>query len=247
MADYLVFRLYGPMASWGEIVVGEVRPSADHPSRSALAGLVAAALGIKRIDTARLSALHAGYDVATKTLSRGVLLKDYHTVQVPGQAGKARYATRRDELVKGRKRLGTILTTREYFCDAVYVVAFRERKRAPYVLVEIQKALEKPKFVLYLGRKSCPVSIPLKPQVVSGSGFQEALDMDVFPPLVTSRDGYDMTLQYIPKSMTRYYWEGDADDMRPQMTHERYDEPVDRERWQFASRREQSMSVEGEE
>ena len=51
--DYLVFRLYGPMCSWGDIAVGEVRPSTVHPAKSAILGLIAAALGIKRPDTAR--------------------------------------------------------------------------------------------------------------------------------------------------------------------------------------------------
>ena len=51
--DYLVFRLYGPMCSWGDIAVGEVRPSTVHPSKSAILGLIAAALGVKRPDTAQ--------------------------------------------------------------------------------------------------------------------------------------------------------------------------------------------------
>ena len=29
MNDYLVFQLYGPMAAWGEIAVGEMRHSVD--------------------------------------------------------------------------------------------------------------------------------------------------------------------------------------------------------------------------
>ena len=247
MIDYLVFRLYGPMASWGKIAVGEVRPSADHPSRSALLGLVAAALGIARDDTGGLTRLHTGYDVAIKTSNRGALLRDYHTVQVPDQGNKLRYATRRDELVTGRSRLGTILTTREYYCDAVYVVAFREREHASYCLSEIRQALETPVFVLYLGRKSCPVTVPLKPQILPAFGFREALDTAEFPPLAVSCEGKDVTPRSIPTSTTQYYWEGDAGDMEPHMTHERYDEPVDRGRWQFTSRREHSLSVQGEE
>ena len=36
------------MCSWGDIAVGEVRPSAVHPSKSAILGLIAAAIGLKR-------------------------------------------------------------------------------------------------------------------------------------------------------------------------------------------------------
>ncbi|MCV6614557.1 MAG: CRISPR-associated protein Cas5, partial [Cellvibrionaceae bacterium] len=46
--DYLVFRLYGAMASWGQPAVGETRHSGTYPSKSAVTGLLGAALGIKR-------------------------------------------------------------------------------------------------------------------------------------------------------------------------------------------------------
>jgi CRISPR system Cascade subunit CasD len=36
--DVLVFRLYGPMASWGEIAVGESRHTANYPGKSAIIG-----------------------------------------------------------------------------------------------------------------------------------------------------------------------------------------------------------------
>nr|WP_284509571.1 CRISPR-associated protein Cas5 [Salinivibrio costicola] len=49
MRDYLVFRLYGPLASWGEPAVGGDRPTSAYPSRSAVLGLLGAALGIKRM------------------------------------------------------------------------------------------------------------------------------------------------------------------------------------------------------
>ena len=38
------------MASWGEIAVGENRHTASYPSKSAIIGLLGAALGIKRDD-----------------------------------------------------------------------------------------------------------------------------------------------------------------------------------------------------
>ena len=48
MPEYLVFQLYGPFMSWGDIAVGEMRPSAMMPAKSAILGLLAAAVGIKR-------------------------------------------------------------------------------------------------------------------------------------------------------------------------------------------------------
>jgi CRISPR system Cascade subunit CasD len=246
MNEYLVFRLYGPMASWGEIAVGEVRRSASYPSRSAILGLISAALGIKREETGRLTALFSGYDVAVKVLSPGTLLKDYHTVQAPRSVGKMNYATRRDEIVIGRDLLGTMLTTREYRCDSLSIVTIRPRENAPYSLVKLQQKLNEPTYVLYLGRKSCPVSVPLKPQIISASGFREALDKASFPPLIVSNTGSDVANWYIPVFAPRYYWEGEAGDMQPQQTHERYDEPINRSRWQFAPRKEHTMVAEEE-
>ena len=51
--EYLLFRLYGPLASWGEIAVGESRHTAAYPGKAALIGLLAAALGIRRDEEER--------------------------------------------------------------------------------------------------------------------------------------------------------------------------------------------------
>ena len=45
MPRYVVFRLAAPLASFGEVAVGERRPTADRPTRSAVIGLLGAALG----------------------------------------------------------------------------------------------------------------------------------------------------------------------------------------------------------
>jgi CRISPR system Cascade subunit CasD len=235
------------MASWGEIAVGEVRRSASYPSRSAILGIISAAFGIKREETDRLGRLFAGYDIAVKVMTPGTLLKDYHTVQVPDSVGKMPYATRRDEIVYGKERLGTILTTREYRCDSINIVSVRHRKNPPYTLQEIQEKLIKPQFILYVGRKSCPLSLPLKPKIIRAAGFRESLDKVVFPPIVVSRKEEDITQWHIQTSPSRYYWEGDAGDMEPHQSHERYDEPLNRSRWQFAPRLEHFMTAERSE
>ena len=48
MSQYLIFQLHGPMASWGVDAPGEVRHTHELPSRSALLGLLAAGVGIRR-------------------------------------------------------------------------------------------------------------------------------------------------------------------------------------------------------
>ncbi len=63
MSQYLVFQLHGPMASWGVDAPGEVRHSHELPSRSALLGLLLAALGIRREEEQRLNAFNQHYSL----------------------------------------------------------------------------------------------------------------------------------------------------------------------------------------
>ena len=255
--DYLVFRLYGAMASWGEIAVGEVRHSASYPSKSALLGLIAAALGIKRDNEDGHSSLAAGYQFAIKQQSGGHLLRDYHTIQVPDAVGKFRYRTRRDELVTGRDRLGTNLSIREYYSDSVSLVAVKALADAPFSLEEICAALLRPKFHLYLGRKSFPLSAPLAPQLVNGQRFMAALDSYTTPPIMRShtndntRDRYWLSLD----GLQRYYWEGELNDFAESgkafdsdkvQTLTRHDQPRSRKRWQFQQRLEHFYQREEE-
>lgn len=270
--ECLVFRLYGPMASWGEIAVGESRHTAAYPSKSALLGLLAAALGIRRTEEQKQNALAAGYRFAVKVLSTGQLLRDYHTTQVPDTVGKFVYRTRRDELVLGKSRLGTVLSSREYRCDAFCLVAVHAEPEAPYPLVEIKAALLRPKFHLYLGRKACPLAAPLNPVIESDvQGFGEALDGYCYggalflpdsllrkarkeveddallasPSL--SRPSYQDDYAFgLGREPVRYYWEGEAGDLRPQQELTRHDQPLSRSRWQFTQRQE-SLYIRKEE
>ena len=63
MSQYLIFQLHGPMASWGVDAPGEVRHTHELPSRSALLGLLAAGVGIRRDDTERLNAFNSHYSL----------------------------------------------------------------------------------------------------------------------------------------------------------------------------------------
>jgi len=51
--DFLIFQLYGLMASWGDTAVGEVRHTQKYPSKSTITGLLAGAFGIKREEEER--------------------------------------------------------------------------------------------------------------------------------------------------------------------------------------------------
>ena len=178
--NYLVFQLQAPLSSWGESAVGEYRGTAEHPTQSALIGLLGAALGLLREDEAAHAALRDGYGFAVALLSSGSLLRDYHTAQVPSRSAlKGRpKATRRHELAVPKNDLSTILSTRDYRQNAASLVAVQARNSVVpvHALAELASALRQPKFTLYLGRKACAPGAPLWPQVVEVESAQKAFD-----------------------------------------------------------------------
>ncbi|HUU39689.1 MAG TPA: type I-E CRISPR-associated protein Cas5/CasD [Desulfatiglandales bacterium] len=254
MRDYLVFQLYGPFVSWGEIAVGEERPSALIPTKSAILGILAAAQGIKRPDTVRNDddrkvcenqhvQMSQGYGIAVKTVAAGMTLFDYHTVQVPSSGigrNKKIFYTRRDELCWGDKSsLNTTLSRREYRQDAYYTVAIWARSGAPFPLDKICGKLLEPEYMLYLGRKACPPALPLNPRVVSSSNIEDALAQIALPEEIKS--SFDRVLQ----DRSIITWDTDAEtQMKPTQTVERRDGVLSRLRWQFSVRSEHQTVVE---
>ncbi|MFI3120861.1 MAG: type I-E CRISPR-associated protein Cas5/CasD [Methylococcaceae bacterium] len=257
--DILVFRLYGPMASWGEIAVGESRHTANYPGKSAIIGLLGAALGIARDEEEKQQQLQQGYALAVELLTAGHLLRDYHTTQVPDSVGKFTYRTRRDELILGKERLGAILSSREYRTDALALVAVRALADAPFTLAEIQAALLQPKYHLYLGRKSCPLAAPLQPQLITDQlNYFAAFKAYQHKPMLPTSIASDGTLakrdyDWLGRPNDRhYYWEGlpedfsDTLDLTRRQTRTRHDQPLSRKRWQFMPRQEHYLFCSGD-
>jgi CRISPR system Cascade subunit CasD len=249
MSDYILFRLYGPMSSWGDIAVGEFRPSFAYPSKSAVLGLVAAALGIRRDEETVHQAMASSYGFAVRVEAAGSPIRDYHTAQVPPAGSgprKKTFATRKDELAVPIEDLGTILSSRDYRCDSLYTAClWIVGDSSPYSLAQLEAALAKPAFTLYLGRKSCPLALPLQPQVVQASNLREAFHSARFEDTIF--------LNSLPGSETvNVYWEGaETNGYTAVHTIERRDSPLSRRRWQFAVRSEhyatESASREQEE
>lgn len=178
--EFLVFQLQASLSSWGEPAVGEYRGTAEHPSQSALIGLLGAALGLMRDDETAHAALRDDFGWAVGLISGGRLLRDYHTAQVPPRVAlKGRpHATRRQELAVPKSSLVTILSTRDYRQDATSLVALtvREDVSPRYSLAVLMQALRTPRFVLYLGRKACPPATPLWPQIIAADSAKGVFD-----------------------------------------------------------------------
>lgn len=175
MTDFLLLTLYAPLASWGDIAVGESRGSWDRPSRSAVLGLVAAALGLEREDQPAHATLDAGYGLAVRLDAPGATLADYHTAQTVGASAvrKAKPRTRAELLACGERE--TILSRRSYRQDALATAALWARVGARWSLGDLGEALRRPAFVLYAGRKANAFGAPLDPAVVQAGTLREAL------------------------------------------------------------------------
>ena len=179
------------MSSWGGIAVGGRRPSEDRPTQSAILGLLAAALGIRRHENDKHLLLQNSLNIGVCVRSRGELLNDYHTIQVPKEKPKEK---------------STILSDREYRTDFFYQVAlWQHSQESHYSLANVKEALEKPRFNLSLGRKSCPLGLPLCPTIVSGETLLPTFEK------VFRDDNFSQKICRT-KIQTTYYWESGSID-----------------------------------
>ncbi|MDX7992099.1 type I-E CRISPR-associated protein Cas5/CasD [Xenorhabdus littoralis] len=246
MKTYLVFRLYGALASWGVEAVGEDRPTASYPTRSAILGLLGAALGIRRDDEAQITALQQSVNIAIKQLISGSLMRDYHTSQVPSQEKKRVHLTRKSEL-SDKSKLNTILSSRDYRTDGIWIIAISLTEQAHFTLDTLRDALIKPVFTLSLGRKSCPLALPMMPQLAEYPSLKAALDT-LFPPLTQSKKSDRYLLGLFGKyDEVSYFWEGAKDEINipdtTVLTNRLWDEPLSRSRWQFTQRTMHQLSI----
>ncbi|ENA2702896.1 type I-E CRISPR-associated protein Cas5/CasD [Salmonella enterica] len=230
MSQYLVFQLHGPMASWGVDAPGEVRHSHELPSRSALLGLLAAALGIRRDEEERLNAFNRHYQFLLCASGNPRWARDYHTVQMPKEVRKARYFSRREEL-QDPELLSALISRRDYYTDAWWMIAVSAMPDAPYTLAQLQAALQHPVFPLYLGRKSHPLALPLAPQLLEGSAA------DVLREAYRQyQDKFNALKLPLPRLQNECWWEGEHDGLTANKILRRRDMPLSRQQWLFGER-----------
>lgn len=209
MQPYLIFGLTASLGAMGELAGHERRGSMVWPARSAILGLLGAALGIRRGgDFHALDAL----SMAVAVFDEGAALRDYHTIETIPSAAVKHANSRPEALQMARGRTNTAITLRDYRCGVFHGVALWGG-----VLEPLQQALAQPQFTLYLGRKSCPLSAPLGAAVVQADSPDGAFAQLTLPP-------------WRRNARARLVIEA-ADH-----GEEVHDRPVDRAQWHFAPR-----------
>lgn len=140
----VALRLHGPLQAWGGPCIGDSRPTLSFPTRSGVLGLMAACLGIRRGDSARLLALAQAARVHVRVDLPGTVMVDDQTIQGNPRAS----ATRQ-----------TIQSKRTYLCDASFVAVVVPGPA--HTVADFAAALRRPVFAPFLGRRSCSPSTPL--------------------------------------------------------------------------------------
>ena len=240
---FLLFTLYAPMGSFGEIAVGERRMSWARPGRSAILGLVAAAQGVERTDETAHQRLEAGLYYAVRTDASGRPLLDYHTAQTPKARKGRTFATRREELKSND--LNTVLSAREWRADACFTVALWPRPGETVDLDTIAGDLRHPRFVLYVGRKSAPLGLPLNPATIEADTFMAAFAARQPNP---EEQRLLQRVRIVGAERGAIAFDHDAPEAPANTRVERRRDTVaSRTRWQFADRLERIVSADGGE
>ncbi len=160
---WLSLRLEGPLQSWGVDSQYNRRSTGLMPTKSAVAGMCCAALGVDRgseeerqilskFTELRMTSIAVPRKVRDRDLDVR-RLQDYHTIQGTRKA---------DGSLKDCH-----ITQRQYLTDAGYCVLLFGTVTFCHELAE---ALSDPKWGIWLGRKTC---IPSAPVLVGVFGSQE--------------------------------------------------------------------------
>ncbi|MEU7428627.1 type I-E CRISPR-associated protein Cas5/CasD [Streptomyces sp. NPDC040750] len=149
----LTLRLAGPLQSWGASARFARRTTESAPTKSGVIGMLAAAAGIERGDDDKLKPL-AALRFGVRIDQPGTRLRDFHTAH-HGVTGKA-----------------MPLSERFYLADAVFVAALEGDAT---LLTQLNAALRAPVYAPFLGRRSCPPSLPVELGLHHHGGLLDAL------------------------------------------------------------------------
>lgn len=148
-ANTIFLRLEGPLQAWGDTSKFVIRRTMDAPTKSGVLGLVCCAMGLERQAARERLPELKGLAMGVRIDRPGMRWWDYQTVG----AGIGMTTA------GGDLKTSTLITRREYLADASFLVALQGDGE---LIQEIARALVLPKWPVFLGRKSCPPSVPVR-------------------------------------------------------------------------------------
>jgi len=134
------------------------------PTKSGVIGLVACALGLAVADDAAVRELSDSLRFGVRVDGAGRLLRDYHTV-----SGGVRSAKGPIKITAASGEIETVVSNRYYLADASFLAALQGPEET---IARVADALQNPVWPPFLGRRSCPPSLP----PFAGTGAYDSLE-----------------------------------------------------------------------
>ena len=165
----ILLRLKGPMMSFGKECYFDTRYTERYPTKSAVTGLIASALGRKRgADISDIASMRFGVRIdAPGVVERDFCVTSMEVGRISAFLGdKNREGFSKNEIREISEYCNGYVVNRdknisykEYLCDAAFLVGLESDDEE--LLCNIAYAIENPKFHIYLGRKCCPPEYPV--------------------------------------------------------------------------------------
>lgn len=170
MSDNTLFlRLAAPMQSWGTSSRFQLRRTDAHPSKLGVLGLLLCAMGVGRRDSAQALEKLRPLVMGIRVDHPGKLDWDYHTA---GAGIGIRSADGKIKSTASTMEYETLLSRRQYLCDASFLVALQG---GAGTISDCVRALEDPVWPIFLGRKCCVPSETVFAGTGSFATLSEAL------------------------------------------------------------------------
>jgi len=193
--NYLLFLISGTLSAWGVPLPGSIRKTETHPTKSGIIGLTATCLGITNTMEEEYTQL-AKIGFACREDVPGNIMKDFQTVQIgPG-----------------------IISDRYYLCEAMFTICLWETEKSPYTLSKISKALNKPRFIPFLGRKCCSLNAAPNPKLIKSENLLSAFKK-YNPPKF-------LNFNLKEQKDHRIFWEGADQSIKIIRSDQRFDQPI---------------------
>ena len=202
----LAFYIDAPLQSWGASSKFQHRETNSFPTKSAIVGLFAAALGFDKWDPDEAEKLEplAALSLTVVMLPREKVtttrLSDFHTIG--GGYDKVRQKMNTSNKASGGP-FGTVITHRSYLTDAKFVALLKGDQAT---LEKIHAALLNPIWGLWFGRKHCLPASPLSPTLAED--LQSALNA-LLEFLPNSKPILLNTLEYQEESDDGVFYQSD--------------------------------------
>lgn len=154
---YLALMLDAPLMSFGHASRFQRRTTALHPTRSAIMGMICAAVGadrgspdeaewLERLDPGRVGLVVFAIPRKRADGSLAIRrLEDYHTIQGTRSAD-------------GKIKKDAVLSHRQYLLDALFGVIMKGSRET---LEPVAAALRNPRWGIWFGRKNCIPAAPV--------------------------------------------------------------------------------------